>query len=45
MNKLAAAIVLTSQGIPFFQAGEEFLRSKKMMMEVLIMIAIMHQIK
>ena len=29
MNKLAAAIVLTSQGIPFFQAGEEFLRSKK----------------
>jgi pullulanase len=29
MNKLAAAIVLTSQGIPFFQAGEEFLRTKK----------------
>ncbi|WP_026888456.1 type I pullulanase [Clostridium beijerinckii] len=29
MNKLAAAIVLTSQGIPFFQAGEEFLRSKR----------------
>lgn len=29
MNKLAAAIILTSQGIPFFQAGEEFLRSKK----------------
>jgi len=28
MNMLAAAIVLTSQGIPFFQAGEEFLRSK-----------------
>ena len=28
MNLLAAAIVLTSQGIPFFQAGEEFLRSK-----------------
>lgn len=28
MNKLSAAIVLTSQGIPFFQAGEEFLRSK-----------------
>lgn len=29
MNKLAAAIILTSQGIPFFQAGEEFLRAKK----------------
>ena len=28
MNKLAAAIVMTSQGAPFFQAGEEFLRSK-----------------
>jgi pullulanase len=28
MNLLSAAIVLTSQGIPFFQAGEEFLRSK-----------------
>lgn len=28
MNLLAAAIVMTSQGIPFFQAGEEFLRSK-----------------
>jgi len=28
MNKLAAAIVMTSQGIPFLQAGEEFLRSK-----------------
>ncbi|MBQ9119135.1 MAG: type I pullulanase [Lachnospiraceae bacterium] len=28
MNQLAAAIYLTSQGIPFFQAGEEFLRSK-----------------
>jgi pullulanase len=28
MNMLAAVIVLTSQGIPFFQAGEEFLRSK-----------------
>lgn len=28
MNLLAAAIVLTSQGIPFFQAGSEFLRSK-----------------
>lgn len=30
MNLLSAAIVLTSQGIPFFQAGEEFLRSKPM---------------
>lgn len=29
MNKLAAAIILTSQGIPFFQSGEEFLRTKK----------------
>ena len=28
MNCLAAAVVLLSQGIPFFQAGEEFLRSK-----------------
>jgi pullulanase len=28
MNKLSAAIVLTSQGIPFMQAGEEMLRSK-----------------
>lgn len=28
MNKLSAAIVFTSQGIPFFQAGEELLRSK-----------------
>lgn len=28
MNKLAAAIVLSSQGVPFFQAGEELLRSK-----------------
>jgi pullulanase len=28
MNHLAAAIILTCQGIPFFQAGEEFLRSK-----------------
>lgn len=28
MNLLAASILLTSQGIPFFQAGEEFLRSK-----------------
>lgn len=29
MNKLAAATVLTSQGISFFQAGEEFARTKK----------------
>ncbi len=28
MNKLSAAIVLTSQGISFFMAGEEFARSK-----------------
>jgi pullulanase len=28
MNLLASAIVLTSQGTPFFQAGEEILRSK-----------------
>ena len=28
MNKLAAAMTFTSQGIPFMQAGEEFLRSK-----------------
>ena len=28
MNNLSAAIVLTSQGIPLFQAGEEILRSK-----------------
>jgi pullulanase len=28
MNKLAAAIILTSQGIPFIQAGEEFARTK-----------------
>lgn len=28
MNKLAASIVLTSQGIPFFTAGEELLRTK-----------------
>ncbi len=33
MNLLCAAIILTSQGIPFFQAGEEFLRSKPMNME------------
>lgn len=29
MDKLANAIVLTSQGIPFLHAGEEFLRTKK----------------
>lgn len=28
MNKLSSAIILTSQGVPFFQAGEEMLRSK-----------------
>lgn len=28
MNNLAAAINFTSQGVPFIQAGEEFLRSK-----------------
>jgi pullulanase len=28
MNNLSAAIVMTSQGVPFFQAGEEILRSK-----------------
>lgn len=28
MNNLAAAVYLTAQGIPFLQAGEEFLRSK-----------------
>lgn len=28
MNKLASAIVFTSQGVPFMQAGEEMLRSK-----------------
>lgn len=28
MNKLSAAIILTSQGIPFWQAGEEFARTK-----------------
>lgn len=27
-NKMAAAIVLTSQGVPFMLSGEEFLRSK-----------------
>lgn len=29
MNKLAAAIILTSQGIPFIHSGDEILRSKK----------------
>ena len=28
MNNLAAAVVMLSQGVPFFQAGEEMLRSK-----------------
>lgn len=28
MNKMSSAIVLTSQGIPFIHAGEEFLRTK-----------------
>lgn len=28
INKLAAAIVFTAQGVPFFQAGEEMLRTK-----------------
>ncbi|GCE12219.1 type I pullulanase [Tengunoibacter tsumagoiensis] len=28
MDKLAQAIVFTSQGVPFFQGGEEFLRTK-----------------
>ena len=28
MNNLAAAITMTSQGVPFFQSGEEMLRSK-----------------
>lgn len=28
MNKLGSAIIITSQGVPFFQAGEEMLRSK-----------------
>ena len=28
MNNLAAAFVMTAQGIPFFQAGEEMLRTK-----------------
>jgi len=29
MDKLAQAVVLTSQGIPFIHSGEEFLRTKK----------------
>ena len=29
MNKLAAAIILTSQGIPFIHSGDEILRSKR----------------
>ncbi len=28
MNNLAAAYILTAQGVPFFQAGEELLRTK-----------------
>src|SRR5262249_13526254 len=28
MDKLAAAIIFTSQGIPFIQCGQEFLRTK-----------------
>ena len=28
MNNLAASIIMTSQGIPFFLSGEEFLRTK-----------------
>ena len=30
MDKLAAGIVLTSQGVPFIQGGDEFLRSKNL---------------
>jgi pullulanase len=33
MNLLSAAILFTCQGIPFFQAGEEFLRSKPLNVE------------
>ena len=29
MNKLSAAMTLSAQGVPFFQAGEEFLRTKQ----------------
>lgn len=28
MNRLAAGIVMTCKGMPFFQAGEEFARTK-----------------
>lgn len=28
MNKLGSAVIIASQGVPFFQAGEEMLRSK-----------------
>lgn len=31
MNKLAAAMVFLAQGIPFMQAGQEFLRSKPLL--------------
>ena len=34
MNKLCSAIVFTSQGIPFLQAGEELLRSKPYVTEI-----------
>ena len=30
MDKLAAGIVLTAQGVPFLQGGDEFLRSKQL---------------
>ncbi len=36
MNMLAAAIILTCQGLPFFQAGEEFLRSKPLNKEATV---------
>lgn len=36
MNLLSAAIIMTCQGMPFFQAGEEFLRSKPINKEKLI---------
>ena len=29
MDKLAAAVILTSQGLPFIEAGQEFLRSRE----------------
>ena len=28
MNKISAALIFTSQGMPFIQAGEEFARTK-----------------